>query len=301
MKKRSATAHPKSSNMKPTLFLTVLLAGSFCLLSCSNNAGTSEEKSEEKKDSIGSASGTGEAIKEEAVSVNADGTTLKSFVTYDTATNNKRPIVLIVPEWWGLTNYPRMRAKQLAQLGYLAVVVDMYGDGKIARNPDDALKTAMPFYQNPQEAKARLDAALAKAKTYPQADTSQVAAIGYCFGGSMVLNAAKLGADFDGVVSFHGGLEGVPPRKDLLKAKILVCHGGADSFVPQAQVDAFKKSMDSVGANYTIKVYPGATHAFTNPDADKKAAEFKMPIKYNGAADTASWNDMKTFFAGIFH
>ncbi len=287
--------------MKSSLFLTFIFAASLGLLSCNNNAGSTEEKSEEKKDSMGTTMGNAETIKEEAVSYTSGSTTLKSFVTFDTATTNKRPIVLVVPEWWGLTDYPRMRAKQLAQLGYLAVAVDMYGDGKIAGNPDDALKTATPFYKNPQEAKARLDAALAKAKTYPQADTSQTAAIGYCFGGSMVLNAAKLGSDFDGVVSFHGGLEGVPPRKDLLKAKILVCHGEADSFVPQSQVDAFRKGLDSIGADYTFKTYPNATHAFTNPDADKKAEEFKMPIKYNGAADTASWNDMKTFFGQIFH
>ena len=225
---------------------------------------------------------------------------MKGYIAYDESKQGTRPIVLVVPEWWGLTEYPRMRAKQLAQLGYLAMAVDIYGDGKIAANPDEAQKAATPFYQNPQDAKARLEAALAKAKTFPQADTSKTAAIGYCFGGSVVLNAAKLGSNLDGVVSFHGGLEGVPARKNLLKAKILVCHGGADSFVPEPQVAAFRKSLDSIGANYTFKVYPDATHAFTNPDATKKGEEFKMPIKYNAAADSASWNDMKAFFGQIF-
>src|SRR6476660_5952339 len=158
-----------------------------------------------------------------------------------------------------------MRAKQLAQLGYLAMTADMYGDGKIADNPEEAQKAATQFYANPKMGKERLDAALAKAKTYPEADTTQTAAIGYCFGGSVVLNAAKLGSDLDGVVSFHGGLEGAPARKDLLKAKILICQGGADSFVPQSQVAAFRKSMDSIGADYTFKAYTDATHAFTNP------------------------------------
>lgn len=285
--------------LKPTF--AFLLAGSFMMFSCNNEAGNNEKKSEEKMDSTASSRADTAAVKEEAVSYSAHGTPLKGYIAYDSAKQGKRPIVLVVPEWWGVTEYPRMRAKQLAQLGYLAMAVDIYGNGKIADNPDEALKAAMPFYKNPQEAKARLDAALAKAKTYPQADTSQTAAIGYCFGGSMVLNAAKLGSDFDGVVSFHGGLEGVPARKDLLKAKILVCHGGADSSVPQSQVDAFKKSLDSIGANYTFKTYPNATHAFTNPEADSKAAKFKMPIKYNPAADSASWNDMKTFFGQIFH
>lgn len=240
------------------------------------------------------------AIKEEAVSYQSGNNMLNGYIAYDSAASGKRPIVLVVPEWWGLTEYPKMRARQLAELGYFAMAVDIYGEGKTAGNPDDALKMATPFYKNPQEAFARINAALAKAKSYEQADTSKTAAIGYCFGGSMVLNAAKLGGDFDGVVSFHGGLEGVPANKDLLKAKILVCHGGADSFVPQAQVEAFRRGLDSIGADYTFKVYDGATHAFTNPEADSNAAKFKMPIKYDAVADTASWNDMKAFFKTIF-
>jgi dienelactone hydrolase len=116
----------------------------------------------------------------------------------------------------------------------------------------------------------------------------------------MVLNAAKLGADMKGVVSFHGSLAGVPARKDLLKAKILVCHGEADPFVPPTDVQAFKKSMDSINANYTFKAYPGAVHAFTNPNATEMGKKFNMPIAYNAAADSASWNDMKDFFGKIF-
>src|SRR6476660_7972980 len=177
-----------------------------------------------------------------------------------------------------------MRAKQLAQLGYLAMTADMYGDGKIADNPEEAQKAATPFYANPKMGKERLDAALAKAKTYPQADTTQTAAIGYCYGGYVVLNAAKLGSDLDGVVSFHGGLNGVAPVKKLLKAKLLVCHGGADKLVPQSDVAAFKKSMDSVGADYKFIVYPNATHAFTNPASTANGKKFNMPIEYNAAA-----------------
>lgn len=276
---------------------SLLLAG--CLaISCGNNAGTNETKSEQKSDSM-TQNATTAAIREEAVNYTVGNQTFNGYVAYDSASTAPRPVVLVVHEWWGLTDYPRMRAKQLAELGYLAMAVDMYGDGKTANTPDEAQQAAMVLYKDPQAAKARLDAALAKALSMPQADTGRTAAIGYCFGGSMVLNAAKMGSPFKGVVSFHGGLEGVPPQKDM-RTQVLVCHGGADNFVPEAQVAAFKKSMDSAGVAYEFKVYPGATHAFTNPDADKKAAEFKMPIKYNGAADTASWNDMKTFFAKIF-
>ncbi len=118
--------------------------------------------------------------------------------------------------------------------------------------------------------------------------------------GVFVLNAAKQGADLKGVVSFHGNLGGVAPDKNLLKAQILICHGESDNFVPQKEIAAFKKSMDSINANYTFKTYPNATHAFTNPEATGKGKKFNMPITYNAAADSASWNDMKEFFRKIF-
>jgi dienelactone hydrolase len=280
--------------MKPKLtpFLALSLAA-LSLMSC--NSG---ENKDDKKDSTASTSTMN--IKEEAVTYTADTITAKGFVTYDENKQGKRPAVLVVHEWWGLGDYVRGRAKQLAELGYIAMAVDMYGNGRTGEDPQSAQTLAMPFYQNPALTKSRLDAAIAKLKTYPQTDTANMAAIGYCYGGFVVLNAAKLGADLKGVVSFHGNLSGVQPNKDLLKAKIFVAHGGADNFVPQPEVDAFKKSMDSINADYTLKVYPGATHAFTNPNADEKAKKFNMPIKYNAAADSASWNDMKAFFGTIF-
>lgn len=283
--------------MKTGQVLFTAITAAVITFSCNNSAGDNEKLSKEKSDSVS----TTQDIREDAVTYTSGSTTLKGYVYYDAGNSAKKPIVLVTPEWWGLTEYPKMRARLLAGMGYLAMAVDIYGDGKTADDPDAAGKAAGPFYQNPQEGKARMDAALAKARTYAQADTSKTAAIGYCFGGTMVLNAAKLGSDFDGVVSFHGGLEGVPANKDLLRSKILVAHGGADSFVPESQVAAFRKGLDSIGASYTFKIYPDATHAFTNPDADKKAEKFKMPIKYNGTADTASWNDMKAFLQTLFN
>jgi len=239
-------------------------------------------------------------MQEEYVTYTANGVSLKGFVAYDDSKKGKRPAVLVVHEWWGLTDYTKNRARQLAKLGYIAMAVDMYGDGKVAANPKEAQELAMPFYKDPQLAQTRLDAALAKLKEYQQTDVSNVAAIGYCFGGSVVLNSAKLGSNLVGVVSFHGGLAGVPAKSDLLKAKILVCHGGSDQFVPQKDIDAFKRQLDSIGATYSFKVYPNATHAFTNPDATKIGKEFNMPIEYNAEADKNSWNDMNAFFATVF-
>jgi dienelactone hydrolase len=239
-------------------------------------------------------------IKEENITYTLDGTTYKGFVAYNDSKPGKRPAVLVVHEWWGLNDYAKGRARQLAALGYIAMAVDMYGNGKTAADPKEAQELATPFYKDPALAKTRLDAALKKLKEYKQADASNVAAIGYCFGGSVVLNAARLGADLKGVVSFHGGLIGAPASKSLLKAKILVCHGAADKFVSQEDVTKFRHDLDSIGADYTFKAYANATHAFTNPDATKIGKQFNMPIEYNAEADKASWKDMQEFLKRIF-
>jgi dienelactone hydrolase len=239
-------------------------------------------------------------IKEEVVTYSSNGLSMKGFIAYDENIKGKRPAILVVHEWWGLNDYVKMRVRKLAELGYIAMAADMYGDGKIALNPTDAQAFATPFYTNPNLAKSRLDAAMTKLKEYSQTDQSNIAAIGYCFGGYIVLNYAKLGADLKGVVSFHGGMGGVPVDKSLLKAKVLVCHGASDKFVPIKDVESFKHKLDSIGVENTLKVYPNATHAFTNPDATKTGKQFNMPIEYNPDADRDSWNDMKIFFGKIF-
>ncbi len=239
-------------------------------------------------------------IKEENVTYSADGVNLKGFIAYDQNLKGKRPAVLVVHEWWGLNDYTRMRARKLAELGYIAMAVDIFGDGKVAVNPQEAMNLTKPFYQNPGLAKTRLDAAIKKIKEFPETDPSNVAAIGYCFGGGVVLNSARLGSDLKGVVSFHGGLAGAPANKDLLKARILVCNGGADKNVSQKDIDTFRHQLDSIGANYSFKNYPGATHAFTNPDATRIGKQFNLPIEYNAEADKNSWNDMKIFFKSLF-
>ena len=269
-----------------------LITGSITAVSCNNES--SDTPPNAHKDSVVV------SVKEDAINYKIGDMNFKGFVVYDSANKNKRPAVLVVPEWWGLNDYPRKRAKQLAELGYIAMAVDMYGEGKTAVDPKEAQDLATPFYKDPQLTKTRLDAALAELKKYPQTDTANIAAIGYCYGGFVVLNAAKLGADLKGVVSFHGNLSGVPVNKQSLKSKILVCHGEADQFVKKEEVDAFKHSMDSAGVDYTFKSYPNATHAFTNPDATANGKKFNMPIAYNAAADTASWNDMKDFFNSLF-
>ncbi len=279
---------------KLSRFSTVLLLA-IAAVSCNSN----EKKTTE--DTSTTATEKSASVKGENLDYTGDGVTMKGFVAYDSSVTTAKPIVLIVPEWWGISDYTRGRAKQLAALGYLALAVDFYGDGKTAETPDEAGKLAGPFYApGSTMGQNRFDAALAKIKTFPGADTNKVAAIGYCFGGAMVLNMARLGENLKGVVSFHGNLVGVPLKKELLKADVLICHGDSDKFVLPAEVATFRKQMDSVGASYTFKTYANATHAFTNPMADEKAKKYGMPIAYNPAADTASFNEMKMFFNKIF-
>ena len=273
-----------------TLFVAI------ALVACNNQSTSSSAKS----DSTITETAKERGIKEENVTYTSNGVTMNGYLAYDASKEGKRPGILVVHEWWGLNDYPKMRARRLAELGYVALAVDMYGNGKTVDNPDDAGKMASPFYQNLQMTKGRFDAALSKLKTYSQVDTNQIAAIGYCFGGGVVLNMARMGENLKGVVSFHGGLVGAPADKNLLKAKILVCHGAADQFVKPPEVAQFKKQMDSIGASYTFKQYPNATHAFTNPAATPTGEKYKIPIAYNAAADSASWHDMKQFLAKIF-
>ncbi len=230
----------------------------------------------------------------------ADGTLLKGYVAYDEAKKGKRPAIVVIHEWWGNNDYSRMRADMLAGLGYIAIAADMYGGGKEGPTPKEALELATPFYKDPQLAKERIEAAVNKLKEYEQTDATQMACIGYCFGGSMSLNAANMGMDFKGVVSFHGGLQVVPAETGKTKAKILVCHGAADKFISEEEIKNFRHNLDSVKVDYTFISYPDATHAFTNNESTENGKKFNIPIAYNAAADKKSWEDMKAFFKTIF-
>jgi len=235
------------------------------------------------------------------VSYTADGTTLKGFLAYDENKEGARPGVIVVHEWWGHNQYARKRAAMLAELGYIALAIDMYGDGKQANHPDDAGKFAMVVMQNMSTAKARFDAGVKLLKEQPQTDPTKVAAIGYCFGGGVVLRMAVAGDDLTGVVSFHGSLptDSVSNPKEVT-AKLLVCNGADDKFTSAEQIDAFKKAMVDAGINFKFVNYPGAVHSFTNPDADSLGKKFSMPLAYNKQADEQSWADMKEFFKEIF-
>lgn len=231
----------------------------------------------------------------------AGGVTLKGYIAYDDKLTIKRPGILVVHEWWGLNDHARKRADMLAELGYVALAVDMYGDGKQADHPDDAGKFAGEVMKNMPVMKARFLAALDLLKQSEVVDPANIGAIGYCFGGGVVLGMAREGADLKGVVSFHGSLATQSPaQKGRVKAKILVCNGAADKFVPAESIKEFKAEMNKAKVDFKLINYPDAVHSFTNPAATEMGKKFNLPLAYNEKADKKSWADMQEFFKRVF-
>lgn len=241
------------------------------------------------------------AVKGEPVEYKAGDTVLKGYIAYDDAIQGKRPGVIVVHEWWGHNEYARKRADMLAALGYTAIAVDMYGDGKQAAHPEDAGKFSGEVRKNLPLAKARFDAARRLLAKHATVDAKQIAAIGYCFGGAIVLEMARQDEDLKGVASFHGSLDtSNPAAAGKVKARVLVMTGADDPFIPAEKVEAFRKEMTAARANYSVIAYPGAKHSFTNPDADKYGKQFNLPLVYNAEADTQSWTEMQKFLKEIF-
>jgi dienelactone hydrolase len=232
------------------------------------------------------------------------GTKFDSFLAYDSSAtpDAKRPGVLVVPEWWGLNDYAKGRARELAAMGYVALAVDMYGGGVSTTDVAKAKGYAGPLYGSP-EMPGRAQAALDQLLKTGLVDPTKVAAIGFCFGGSTCQTLAYGGAPIAGIVSFHGGL--VQPSAEqagAIKCKVLMCNGAIDPSVKPEAITAFMQALDATHVDYQFINYAGAKHAFTNPDADKIAAANNMSamIAYNEPAARRSWALMKSFFDEIF-
>ena len=227
-----------------------------------------------------------------------DGDTmLQGYLVYDESLSGKRPGVLVVHEWKGLGDYAKRRADQLAELGYVAFAVDMYGKGIRPETNEDAAKQAGIYKQDRQLMRRRANAGLEVLKNQPLVDPKKIAAIGYCFGGTTVLELARSAADLKGVVSFHGGLQApLPEDAKNIKGKVLALHGADDPFVKPQEVDAFEKEMKAGHVDYKLVRYPGAVHSFTNPDSGNDPAK---GMAYNQEADKKSWVEMKAFLKKI--
>ena len=239
-------------------------------------------------------------VKGVEVSYATDSTNLKGYIAYDENSKEKRPGILIVHEWWGHNDYVRERADMLAELGYTAIAVDMYGDGKQADHPGDAGKFAGMVMTNLPEATARFNAAVDLLKKHESVDGEKLAAIGYCFGGSVALTMANSGADLDAVAAFHSGVALPVMPNEKLKAKVLVCNGADDPFIPAESVTAYKTAMDSIGAKYEYVSFPGAKHSFTSKEADANGEKFSLPLAYNAEADKKSWESLQELLKEVF-
>lgn len=241
------------------------------------------------------------AVKTEEVTYQGGGVQMKGLIAWDSSIKGKRPAVLVVHEWWGHNDYARSRAKQLAEMGYVAMAVDMYGDGKQAAHPDNAMAFMTEATKDPVQTAERFNAAYALLAQRKQTDATRIAAIGYCFGGAVVLNMARLGTDLKGVASFHGALGAWKPAvPGAIKAKVLVLNGADDGMVPAEVVAAFEQEMKTAGADFRVINYPGAQHSFTNPAATDLGIKFNMPVAYNEAADKASWAELDGFLKQVF-
>jgi len=239
-------------------------------------------------------------IKGEVVKYATDSTAMKGYIAYDESLKGKRPGILVIHEWWGHNDYVRERADQLAQLGYTALAVDMYGSGKQADHPEDAGKFSSSVMSNLPEASARFNAALDLLKQHSTVEAENIAAIGYCFGGSVALTMANSGADIDAVAAFHSGVQlPVMPGEDL-KAKVLVCNGAEDPFISPESVEAFKEAMNATGKPYEYIAYPGAKHSFTSRAADANGEKFGLPLEYNAEADAKSWQRLQDLLKDVF-
>ena len=234
------------------------------------------------------------AVRTETVEYRQGQTVLEGYLAYDDAVEGKRPGVLVIHEWWGLNDYARMRARQLAEMGYVALAADVYGKGRRAKTAAQAGKLAGQFKSDRPLLRRRVQAGLAQLKAHKLVDPGRVAAIGFCFGGTAALELARSGADLQAVVSFHGGLATPNPRDaKRIKAKVLVLHGGADPHVPPAEVAAFQKEMRDAGVDWQMNTYGRAVHSFTNHAAGSNTSR---GAAYDKQAAERSWAAMKLFF-----
>jgi dienelactone hydrolase len=234
------------------------------------------------------------AVQSKVVEYEANGVPLRGYLAWDDAAKGKRPGVIVVHEWWGHNAHARHAADKLASAGYVAFALDMFGNGKATTHPDSAQAFVAEAMKDADAIPTRFDAALAQLKADPHVDPSRIGAIGYCFGGAVVLGMARSGEDLKAVGTFHGALATQHPAEPgKVKAKLLIQTGSADPMVPAEAVAAFEKEMKAAGANYRLITYPGAKHGFTNPNADKSGVP---GLAYNASADQKSWAELLKFF-----
>lgn len=239
----------------------------------------------------------------EQVSYSAGGADMRGQVAWNDDSEGPRPGVLVVHEWWGNNDYSQSRASKLAELGYAAMSVDMYGEGRTVDNPGDATELMTNLLSDLPRMRERLAAANSLLANHAAVDSERIAAIGYCMGGGIVLNAARYGADFKAVASFHGSIElaiAADGEGESIKGRVAVYNGEEDGFVAADTIEQLHAEMDRIGADYQFIALPGAVHAFTNPAATANGEKFGLPLRYNQRADCCSWDHLCLLLESAF-
>lgn len=242
----------------------------------------------------------GPQVVTETVTYRANGEEHVGLIARDAKAQGRRPGILLVHEWWGLNSYARKRAEQLAGLGYVVMAVDMYGGGRTAEHPKEAGAFSSAVMSDWPKAESSFNSALAVLRSRPEVDGERMAAIGYCFGGAVVLNMALTGAPLKAVVSFHGSPSIAVTEPEPFAGRVVIQNGAADTLVAQEDLDKLVATFQSFETRTTLIQYPGAKHAFTNPESDAKAAKYDLPLGYDAAADSASWQVMLNLFNEVF-
>lgn len=240
-------------------------------------------------------------VRTETVDYQVDGQAFRGMIAYDDAITGPRPGVIVVHEWWGHNDYQRDRAKALAALGYTAFAIDMYGADRVGANPDEAGALMTAVMSTPGAIEQRFNAALDILRRHERVQSDRIAALGYCFGGGVVLHMARTGIELAGIGSMHGTLSSpVPAAAGSIKTPLVVYTGGADPFVPTEQVSGFVSEMLTAGARFDLVTFPGAQHAFTNPEASESGQRFGLPLGYDATADRESWAGFTAFLKDVF-
>jgi dienelactone hydrolase len=235
------------------------------------------------------------------VSYEVEGESFTGFIAYDDKIEGQRPGVIVVHEWWGHNDYARTRAMMLAELGYVGFALDMYGTGVLAEHPDDANKFMMASFEKAGAIKARFETAMSLLQAEPMVAEDDIGAIGYCYGGAVVLSMARAGLPLDAVASFHGSLSTpAPAQAGAIQGRVMAFTGADDPMVPPEQVAGFKAEMEAAGADFGVVSYEGAVHSFTNPGATAVGEQFDMPLRYDAKADEDSWAQASEMFDKAF-
>lgn len=277
--------------MKSSLY-TLLLLTIMTFAACGQPESQFESDEMSMNDSI--------SVVGEEVSYSAGDLTMNGYIAYDENMQGERPGILVVHEWWGHDEHARNSAEKLAELGYVALAVDMYGNGRMADHPEDAMQFSGEVMGNFDEAQMRFQAAIETLQNHSMVNTDQIGAIGYCFGGSVILAMTHAGVDLDGVVAFHAGLQLPVMPEEKVDTEILILNGADDPMVSNEDIENLTSMYDDLDISYNFVNYEGATHAYTNPAADSLGQEFGLPLAYDAEADEQSWERMKTFFDELF-